>query len=467
MSAEVAPSSDNLLNIGVLLETLAKDVAPNIVDLLSEEEYKQQSLVFLNELLSRKDSDLLLATSVPPSLDSEQSSKTLIEEVAELDNKQRTLVQQLKNTLTSNISLVLETNAQVENVFNVFQGEFSGSVKTIRNSFGRYQSDEDEDKNEDGEEDEVETHEIDARHRGDDDESIGWKDFTGLADSKASNSQSSFIVLKNMDGIMDILELPALANACVKQGHYAECVEIASHVRRLAIRYSDIAIISQVEMAIKREVKEMQVGLIRLLNADLKQTSIIKIISYLKRIGPLNVDDDNRSANSMGNEQLKQIFLKSRYQFIMNELDVLSPLKQSNSMEKYLKRSIEVIREYCFATLMSYDSVFPEEGSSQVISRATKTLLYSFISAVISRLSAILRESLPMITEKSVKDGLLLQVIYCCQSLGRVGGDFSVILLNDLQQSLPGEEVISKQAWCLVLKKQKDLVKSLNNPLST
>ena len=127
---------------------------------------------------------------------------------------------------------------------------------------------------------------------------------------------------------------------------------------------------------------------------------MIKILSYLKRI--------------IGNrDQLKSIFFHSRYKFITDEFDTLLPFKQSRLIEKYLKRTLEIFREFCFQTVITFDSVFDRD----------RHLTYVFLRSLTDRLCAILVENLPLLAEDSACDSLLLQLIYCCQSLSRVGGD--------------------------------------------
>lgn len=188
-----------------------------------------------------------------------------------------------------------------------------------------------------------------------------------------------FTILKNLDKLLDFLELPSMTNAFVKAGQYSECIEISSLIKRLSIRYNDIELIKQVENNVNSEINDMLYGLIRLLNTELKQFSIIKIISYLKRITSDNI-------------MLEKVFLKARYQFICDELNILKPLKESNLIEKYLKRYLEVIREHCFQTIMTFESIFNK----------SPILIYSFIKSLVLQLCSILKENLPLINDRSI-----------------------------------------------------------------
>ncbi|ESX01987.1 hypothetical protein KL918_005037 [Ogataea parapolymorpha] len=433
---------------GLLLETLWNELPTEVENLLdTSEAYKTDALKFLTDLLDQDRSETLLSTNVKPSFETEHSGHTLIERIAELESSQRILEAQIKKCVHSNLNNSLKLNKVYTDCVSMFKNDFNECREFLSTNFS---------KSEDA---------MDTQQKS---EESNWKDLLKTQhpyskhEQLQENRQSSSIILSKMDNIMDILELPALANACVKTGHYAECVEIASHVRRLSIRYSDIAIIQRVEHDVQLEIREMVNGLIRLLNTDLRQSSIIKIVTYLKRIGPfqkrLKEQEDNRLVQErdtelVSNEFLQKIFLKSRYQFILNELDVLVPLKKSNSIDNYLKRCVEVIREHCFQTVVTFESIFPNDNS-----KAVKNLLYSFIKSLIYRLCEILKENWSQVGDTN-KDGLLLQLIYCSQSLGRIGGDFNVIILDQLK------DAIDKENWCTVLRKQRELIKSLSKSM--
>ncbi|KAG7922328.1 hypothetical protein KL905_002350 [Ogataea polymorpha] len=433
---------------GILLETLWNELPGEVENLLdTSEAYKTDALKFLNDLLDQDRSETLLSTNVKPSFEAEHSGQTLIERIAELESSQRILETKIKKCVHSNLNSSLKLNKVYTDCVSMFKNDFNECREFLSTNFSRSE---------------------DAMDTQQKSEESNWKDLLKIQhphskhEQLQENRQSSSLILSKMDNIMDILELPALANACVKTGHYAECVEIASHVRRLSIRYSDIAIIQRVEHDVQLEIREMVNGLIRLLNTDLRQSSIIKIVTYLKRIGPfqkrLKEQEDNRLVQErdtelVSNEFLQKIFLKSRYQFILNELDVLIPLKKSNSIDNYLKRCVEVIRVHCFQTVVTFESIFPNDNS-----KAVKNLLYSFIKSLINRLCEILKENWSQVGDTN-KDGLLLQLIYCSQSLGRIGGEFNVIILDQLK------DAIDKENWCTVLRKQRELIKSLSKSM--
>ncbi|QPG77060.1 hypothetical protein FOA43_004458 [Brettanomyces nanus] len=482
----------------ILLETLSNELPEDIRrrvekdgESADRDSLREEALKFLEEFLEEDgDPDVLLATSIRPSQDPTNTSYSLIERIAELDSQQRTLDDKIRDETYKHLDLILSANQTYKKCWNSFTkdlngycgymvvdnrgaNEEEGVIKEGEIEEGEIEEGEiEEGETKEGEikEGEIKEGEIKEAEELDEPgepgepepETIPWnqllkqyqRQIQKIWRHKNDDGEETIVlqsstVLHNMDRIMDILELPSLANACVKSGHYGECVEIASHVRRLSIRYSEMTLISKVEGDIQQEIKEMINGLVRLLNTDLKQSHIIKIITYLKRIGPFQ-----SGGETMSDEILEKIFLKSRYQFILGELQVLEPLKRANSIERFLKRSIEVIREHCFQTIMTFESIFRVDSDTESIRKANM-LLYSFIKSLVLSLCEILRENITKLRDQAGKDGLFLQLIYCSQSLGRVGGDFTPIVLEEFTG------IIDKRKWCSILHKQRQLVKSM------
>ncbi|GME84307.1 unnamed protein product [Ambrosiozyma monospora] len=403
----------DLASTQLLLDTLSKDLNSDVLDLINNNDSNtEEYLKFLNDFLVENDKnpDLLLSSEVKPSLDVQDAGVTLIEQIAELESRQRLLESKIQKTVYNNLDKILASTEVYKNSLNLFETDFNETCEFLSTNFNKDEEPESGDEDDDS----ASVSELPAHLKR---EAVSWKELfrqqqiqqrhlqqqqqDGLNRGELTTQQSS-IILQNMDSIMDILELPALANACVKSGHYAECVEIAAHVRRLSIRYSDLPIIKKVESDIQLEIKEMVNGLIRLLNTDLKQSAIMKIITHLKRIGTFQEIDQHRvpsnssgavsaaqsDVNGISTAFLEKIFFKSRYQFILSELEILMPLKRSNSIEKYLKRCLEVIREHCFQTIMTFESIFTNKSASANSSTTAQmnNLLYSFVKSLILHL---------------------------------------------------------------------------------
>jgi len=168
------------------------------------------------------------------------------------------------------------------------------------------------------------------------------------------------------------------------------------------------------------------------------------------------------------------------------------PSLDGHQTERYLKRWIEVFREQSFAIVTMYRAVFPPSSSISLPSaaylppstprtplspplsyvsppvsllpvpgggeeveresrlgtitsrmpdeRTSPSPLVTFTPHLISILTSTLRNYLPVVSDKSSRESLLTQVLYAAGSLGRLGGDFGMILSTGVLGSL-GEVV--------------------------
>lgn len=96
--------------------------------------------------------------------------------------------------------------------------------------------------------------------------------------------------------------------------------------------------------------------------------------------------------------------------------------------------------------------------------KQSNILLFEFVRNVLIELIQNLKVSLLEVHEKSIRDGLYLQLIYCSQSLGRIDENFSdlmtVTLLNAKDEN--SKHIIDRESWAVSIQKQQQLAKSLN-----
>ncbi|CCH45940.1 hypothetical protein BN7_5527 [Wickerhamomyces ciferrii] len=582
--------------LDVLLQELSEDLPADVKSLLDRPEMHTQMLQYLNEISSIGSNDYLSSVPPTPAANSDLNAleeRTLVQDIAELEAKQRAIDNNLKSLITKSQSSIIDNEIGLKQAYSSFEQEFVHDTKALWRSF---RDDDISDFKDDQELHELEI-DLDPNSKQDSFQQT-IENIKNIQPSEVEKNKNLSVVLQNMDQIVVILELPSLAGACIKAGYYSEALEISSYTRRLAIRFPQSDLIKEVETAVQSEMSLMLTGLIRLLRTNLKQSSIIKISSYLRRIQPF-------SQSEAIDEQLKRILLHSRYQFIQIELESLKPLKQSELFEKYCKRSIEVIREHCFGSIMTYRNIFPdsnelevdlvdvgkiieEEDDEQVDEISKKTedielednieikqeqneetlardtseitpngietnnkdqkddkevedsnkdeaeegsggkttkseakaiteepnlegepreevtenesneeqitntnsgsnsnsnsnttpiiplikngkksniLLFEFVQNVLLELVKNLQSSILQINEKSIRDGLYLQLIYCSQSLGRIDENFSdlmtITLLNTKNEETQ-EFIIDRPAWIKSIFKQQHLAKTLN-----
>ncbi|KAH0268061.1 Dor1-domain-containing protein, partial [Aureobasidium melanogenum] len=271
---------------------------------------------------------------------------------------------------------------------------------------------------------------------------------------------------------------------------YASALDLHAHVKRLRTLYPDSNLVGDISRQADDEIQNLITVLINgLQNPSLKLAGAMRMIGWLRRVAPELADDTYSSVNGQtrgrslgaatGEGSLGALFLVCRLGTLRRTLEALDPLKdladQETSRrsehntrqetwmggaqtERYLKRYVEVFREQSFAIISMYKSIFPSAlpipgmagsdltspaGTPTQTSNAsydattsyfeadddkTPSALATFAPHLVDMLSETLRTYMPNVSERSSRDSLLTQVLYCAGSLGRLGADFGMML---------------------------------------
>jgi hypothetical protein len=136
--------------------------------------------------------------------------------------------------------------------------------------------------------------------------------------------------------------------------------------------------------------------------------------------------------------------------------------------ERYLKRYIEIFREQSFAIVSMFRSIFPPAAEHDIKGvlgsgpgdplQPVPSALSTFPLQLVDMLLETLKKYLPNVQDRSSRDSLLTQVLYCAGSLGRLGGDFSMILAF-----LDGGDEDGEEEWVEVIKKHRILASRLES----
>jgi conserved oligomeric Golgi complex subunit 8 len=229
-----------------------------------------------------------------------------------------------------------------------------------------------------------------------------------------------------------------------------------------------------------------------------------------------------RNSLGVNEGALGAIFLVCRLKNLLDMLEALEPLREladqetsrrlsssniqdrskpsdsekwsgGQQTERYLKRYIEIFREQSFAMISMYKSIFPSAlpapGSSPIEQEALSanlqapklkslrgqnqlpsqsqpndllqpipSALATFPAHLLSLLSDTLKEYLPNIKDRASRDSLLTQILYCAGSLGRLGGDFSLMLAllgEDVESEESAEDSDEEPEWVEIMKKHR------------
>jgi hypothetical protein len=269
-----------------------------------------------------------------------------------------------------------------------------------------------------------------------------------------------------------------------------------------------------VEKQAEEAMQDMATNLIASLKTNsLKLASAMRTISWLRRVAPeLDPIPSSNIASTMSpidraggggasrEGSLGSLFLVCRLANLQQMLGALEPLREladqetlrlqetgsgkaevgkerskwegGQQTERYLKRYIEIFREQSFAIISMYRSIFPPAANSHEESllkgmgremaeedplMPLPSALGTFPLMLVGMLEETLRKYLPNVKDRSSRDSLLTQVLYCAGSLGRLGGDFSMMLafLNEAEETL--EEENDGEEWVEVIRKHRVL----------
>ncbi|KAK8056739.1 hypothetical protein PG993_001966 [Apiospora rasikravindrae] len=298
------------------------------------------------------------------------------------------------------------------------------------------------------------------------------------------NSRKRALLLsRNVERLVDVLELPTLLSSAITTGsssaaaNYTPALDLNGHIRRLHSLYPESHLVLSVSTQAEEVMQTMATNLISSLRAPgLKLASALRTISWLRRVIP-ELDPAGATGNGGG---LGALFLVCRLATLMNMLAALEPLRDLADQEKtrqqqqpssgsawsggqqterYLKRYIEIFREQSFAIVSMFRSIFPANHSSTNVGAAKEealdpllpvpSALSTFPFHLVEMLMETLRIYLPNVKDQTSRDSLLTQVLYCAGSLGRLGGDFGVMLASlDVGQE-------QEEEWVEVVKRHR------------
>lgn len=243
----------------------------------------------------------------------------------------------------------------------------------------------------------------------------------------------------NIDAVLDVLELPTLCKICVLQGNYQEALEIHTLVKMLCIKFPQQKTFLQIERRVRAELQLMFRGLVKLLNTNLKQSNILKIFQILNRPDLVDLGSEASYLPAVRERALQMLYLNSRFRFITAETANLKPLLKLKKLT-YLKRYIEVYREYLFNSLLMYHAIFRSAGVDSEGSKSDRFLIHLYLRNLVGLLVQELKAHLPSAWSaddedddlRGQRDGVLLQLIYLCKSLEKYGFDFEPVLAWEL-----------------------------------
>ncbi|KAF4510433.1 hypothetical protein G6O67_002321 [Ophiocordyceps sinensis] len=254
-------------------------------------------------------------------------------------------------------------------------------------------------------------------------------------------------LLHNAERLVDAMELPPLLTSAVstKPVNHSSTLDLYAHARRLASLYPQSSLVLSILGEADEAIRQMAIDLIVALKAPgLKLAAGIRTVGWLKRILPDLVPGVH------SDDTLPALFLVCRLMTLLTTLAALEPLREladeerlrqaksssawsgGQHTERYLKRFIEIFREHAFGMVSISKSV----NASFISSPSARnnaidippSTLPTFPLHLVGLLLDTLRMYLPNVKDQTSRDSIIIQVLYCAGSLGRLGADFGQLL---------------------------------------
>ncbi|WEW55038.1 hypothetical protein PRK78_000466 [Emydomyces testavorans] len=309
--------------------------------------------------------------------------------------------------------------------------------------------------------------------------------------------------------------------------NYSSALDLFAHIKRLHTLYPDSPLVRDIAQQAEDAMRDMTSNLIASLRVqNIRLAAALRTVSWLRRVAPELERPAGQGMGSVNSEgAFGALFLVCRLANLLKMLDALEPLREladqetnkriqqngeqgdlrngtknlwSNGQqtERFLKRYIEIFREQSFAIVSLYKNIFAPAPSESDLATASipgldlrklsiegeepdqrkrglldcslsrlPPALATFPMHLAQLLMETLKAYLPNVKDKGSRESLLTQVLYCAASLGRLGGDFSMILsfLDEDEAEGFNQAADAVPEWEKVMKKHRVLAEWLDS----
>ncbi len=218
-------------------------------------------------------------------------------------------------------------------------------------------------------------------------------------------------LMNNAGAVGDLLEVPKLLDACVRNGHYDEALDLENFVAKMETTHGDIGLIRKLAEEARASSAEMLRALLGRLRVKIQLPECLRTVGYLRRL------------SAYDETTLRRTFLSCREEYIAR---YVAELDDSNPYD-YLKKLTDTHRVALFDLVMQYRAIFSDDAEGEA-SREGSALLYSWATHRISKYVELVEATLPRVFEGGALASVYEHCEYCGTSLARVGLDTRPLL---------------------------------------
>lgn len=222
-------------------------------------------------------------------------------------------------------------------------------------------------------------------------------------------------LVNNSAQLGELLEIPKLLDACVRNGHYDEALDLENFVAKMEATHGHIGLIKALADEARASSAEMLQALLGRLRVGIQLPECLRVVGYLRRL------------SAYDEVALRQTFLSCRDEYIAS---AVGDLDDANAYD-YLKKLTDTHRVALFDVVMQYRAIFSDESASDAKSPADVdggALLYSWATHRVSKYLALVQAALPRVYEGGALASVYEHCQYCGTSLSRVGLDTRPLL---------------------------------------
>jgi hypothetical protein len=258
-----------------------------------------------------------------------------------------------------------------------------------------------------------------------------------------SDRTKANLVLDNQDNLIDLLEVPQLANTYVRNGHYQEASDLTTHIERLAIRYTELPIVTSIARIVDNVMLSQLSQLLAVLREPVKLPTLARAVGFLRKMDRLS------------EYEIRLAFLEGRADYMRGSLRAL----QNDRLDpvRYIRKYIDLFRESVYDTVSQYNSIFLDTRTGTNPEHPNRSddvdLVPRFAHNSIENLAAILERCLPLVQDSSSLSSLLTQLGYSTVSFSRLGMDFTPTLRLPFEAAIENLVTVGWKAAATVCSK--------------
>ncbi len=209
--------------------------------------------------------------------------------------------------------------------------------------------------------------------------------------------------------VVDLLEAPALMDACARAGHYDEALDLRAFAAKLAAVHGELPAVRALAADADAAAATMRSALLARLEGPVTLPECLRLVGHLRRLGGLP------------EAALRAAFLARRGAW----LDALAAELEERPAHEFLKRLTDVHRLHLFDVLMQHRAVFGDDGAEGAEgSGGGDAALAGWAARRVGAYLAALRRHLAEVADGGALASVLDHAMHCGASLGRAGLDF-------------------------------------------